>query len=115
MLIKSRKLPSDGSLTLRSFIHNAKRHRISYHAGCPLQSKNGTYVPATAHLEQSGEIYYEYELDVTRDSLFELLRGDEALDELIPPATDEFFPSHRAFSVVLDWAEGLGVDIIFKS
>lgn len=104
MLIKSRRISPaspkylDGSQTLRNVIRHAKRHRVTYYT-----------------VGVDGEVFYEYELDLSKSSLLELLKGDEALDEVIPPETDNFFPSHRSFYAWLDWAEGGGVEIVFES
>lgn len=104
MLIKSRKISpaspeyQEGSGTLRNFIRHAKRHRVTYHT-----------------VGVAGEVFYEYELDLSKFHLLELLKGDEALDEIIPPETDEFLPSHRSFYAWLDWAEGRGIEIVFQS
>jgi len=98
MLIKSRKLPTDGSRTLGSVILRAKRHQVSFHT-----------------VDITGEVFYEYELDLNKDQLMELLKNDEALGEMIPPETDEFLPSHKSYYVLLDWAEGGGVEIVFET
>jgi hypothetical protein len=45
----------------------------------------------------------------------ELLENDEALGEMIPPETDKFLPSHKSYYVLLDWAEGGGVEIVFET
>ena len=98
MLIKSRKIPTDGSRTFGSVILRAKRHRVSFH-----------------HADIRGEVFYEYELDLSKRQLMELLENDEALGEMIPPETDTFTPSHRSYYVNLDWAEGGGVEVVFET
>lgn len=98
MLIKSRKLPSDGSRTFYSVILRAKRHQVSYHT-----------------VDATGEVFYEYDLDLSKRQLMELLENDEALGEIVPPETDSFLPSHRSYYVNLDWAEGGGVEVVFET
>lgn len=98
MLIKSRKIPLEGSRTFRSVILTAKRHQVSYHT-----------------VDATGEVFYEYELDLSKRQLMELLENDEALGEMIPPETYTFTPSHRSYYVSLDWAEGGGVEVVFET
>lgn len=98
MLIKSRKIPSDGSRTFGSVILRAKRHQVSYHT-----------------VDDTGEVFYEYDIVLSKKQLMELLENDEALGEIVPPETDSFLPSHRSYYVNLDWAEGGGVEVVFET